>query len=135
MRFDELLECSGDSIICSIDFNGQILQVVLELGETSEQVTMRIPTSGVAGSLPCDESAILRTCRLQIVDLASALSQRHGYYVPAEEFSTFMKETRSGFHLAYGLKSDNALTLVSAVGYRVIFACVVDDVSSISVTL
>ena len=132
MKFDELVEISGDSILSAVQFDGRTLQLQLEL-EDDQSVSVSIPTSSLQTALPSSDDKVLRTCHLQALELSAILDQSNGYFVPPNQFAALMKNRNNGAWLGYGTKTTDAKYLVSAVGYSRLVSCIVQDLGVIDV--
>ena len=134
MTFDEAIELSGDSTFLGMSYDGRILTIRLVLGESDDDVDLRIPTSIVRTDLPVDDEAMLRTCRICFQRLNVNVQIENNRYVSSLKFPELMKEVRSGRSLAYGMSASDRMGVLSLVGYSQLVTCLVADENDIIVS-
>lgn len=128
MNLDELIRSSGDSSLISLGFDGKEVCVVFEHGELERQVELRFESHLIYCDLISEAKG--KTFFLSIGNLSDCLRSEKGVFVPGESFSDFMKETKEGLNLAYGLRVSQYGVAISLIGdFR--FVAILRDVSAV----
>jgi hypothetical protein len=90
-----------------------------------------IPTNLVQAKELSSENHVLKTCRLELIELNKISIVAQGYYVPNSHFGKMMKEMRCGVFLAYGQKRSDVKWLLNVVGYSRLLSCLVTDLEEV----
>ncbi len=130
----EIVNISGDSTLMDITYNAGVWSIKLYIDELDKVACINITTnSAKVSSLVLSKEEVFKTCRIEIIKINDVLNATNGILVPASNFGTFMKETREGFSLAYGLKKKCELLLFKLAGYENLMICLVNSIDDINV--
>lgn len=136
LTFTQLIAHSGDSKLLWYVFQDGQLRLELEVDEFDAvvKVTIRTPLMRVNQLYEPDSRVerVLRTCKLELLELTSLLQTQNGYYIPAKEFGQMMKEVRSGAGLAYGESMEKIRFLLRVKGYGELISCLVGQQEDIT---
>lgn len=130
VNIDEIVERSGDSVLCDCTFSNGVLTLHLEMEELDSILLLRVQTKKMDCMNINKLSDIEKNCRIELVRVSDKLEVENGYYVAEKSFSRFMKSCKNGFNLAYGMKSNDEAYLLNIIGYIRLVTCVIEKISS-----
>jgi hypothetical protein len=131
MTLEEIVARSGDSRLVSYGFSKGTLTFDLDMCDFDACVTFRAATELVYAEHIDFANEFMRTCRLELVQLDGAIATSNDFFIPPVEFGLFMKDVRSGRHLAYGRRVSDARYLLHVVGHAHLLICLLrskDDI-------
>ncbi|AFZ28408.1 hypothetical protein Cylst_6641 (plasmid) [Cylindrospermum stagnale PCC 7417] len=132
IEFKELVARSGDSQLVEYQFSNGLLTIHMEIDDLDESVIINVSTQLVYGEKIPSDYDILKTCRLELVELNSILNIEHEFYVPNFNFGKMMKEVNCGASLAYGRKCSDAKWLLNVIGYSRLISCIISNLEEVS---
>jgi hypothetical protein len=131
MRFEDLVARSGDSQLINYNFSKEILTIHLEIEELDGSYLISILTEIVRGEQLTFNNDVLRTCRLELIELSKVLSVKNNFYIPNSNFGKIMQEVRNGLFLAYGRKNLDVKWVLNVTGYSCLLSCLINDLDKV----
>jgi hypothetical protein len=129
MNINDIVERSGDSVLCDCTFSNGIMSLCLEMDELDSILVLSIQTKKIECININSLSDIEKNCHIELIRINDVLEIENGYYIAEKSFSNFMKCCKKGFNLAFGLKSSEATFLLSIIGYSRLITCVIENIS------
>ena len=133
MNISDIISRSGDSELLDYKYLEGLLTFMLRLDELERNVNFQVKTGSLTFGISTlkDKNVALRSCRLELKELTSTLAIQNGYYIPNVKFENLMKETREGYHLAYGKNIKEFKYILSIVGSKMLMSCLLSNVNDI----
>ncbi len=132
ITFEELVARSGDSQLLEYQFSNGLLTISMDIDNIDESVIINVSTQFVYGEKISSDYDVLKTCRLELVELNNLLNIENEFYVPNYNFGQMMKEVKSGASLAYGRKYSEVKWLLNVVGYSRLISCLISNLENVS---
>ena len=126
MNINKFKSHTAESELVSYCFSEGNLNIELLVPDLFDSiVVLDIKTDRVMAKVPSDTSTPYRTCHVEFTSLESlATVNKDGIVVPPEDFKDFMRQTRKGMGLAYGLHLNDCSYIFRIVG-SLLLSCVV----------
>ena len=129
MEIKNIVDRSGDSILCECTFSSGFLKIRLEMDELDSILFLNVLTKKIECINLNMLSEIEKNCQIELIRINDELKIENGYYVAEKSFPNFMKSCKKGFNLAYGMKSSENAYLLNIIGYERLVTCVIENIS------
>ena len=127
----DIIDYTGDSELIDYHYNNSLLTFNLEVPDLNKEVKFEIKTNHLITNIFNDGDSVFKKCFVKIEELSDYLTIMNNIYIPNSDFGKMMREVKSNYNLAYGLKQSNYKYMLSLIGHKRLLSCVIKDISSI----
>ena len=135
MNIEYIKENSAESELIEFYYDGIILTALLRMYELEIDVKIAIPTSHIFCPSYSNHSDFDRRCYLDIIyPEKRLLVNEDGIIIPPSDFTSLMRDVRSGHGLAYGIHINKNPRIIRFVGHS-LMACVTCNIEQINIKI